>query len=192
MSTTTKVVVTDSKDGNLGKDVSGRDVGDKDVGDKDVGDKVAGNAAEEGQDLLELARLEEERVKQEEEEEGKKEEQAEGDGKKVETSQSSETNLSDSSVAMETTEEPTTGAENKVATVQTKVVHVPSLLPNVKATVLQPGASELANSHDGDGKGVSKLSVVQEKGAGDGDGGTRTVKDSHSKTTGECHCCLLV
>jgi len=184
-STVTTPVVTDSKDGG---------VGDKDVGDKGDGDKEPCETMQEGNDLLELARLEEEKAKMEKEAEG--DAKKEGEENKVEATEHSETNLTDGSVAMETSEEATaSGEEKKPAVVQTKVVHVPSMVPNVKVTVLepgdketvsQPGASESPDSLDGDGKGRPKLSGDQEKGAGDGSGVTRTVQESVSKTTGEC------
>ena len=128
-SVVTKVVVTDARD--------------NDTGDKEEDEKEGEN------DLLELARLAEERVKQEEkvEEDGKnedlegkglKEEDAEGQGKKevennIVASQSSETSSTDVSV-MDVVEEPI----EKKAAVQTKVLTVSSLLPNVRVKILQP------------------------------------------------------
>ena len=121
-SVVTKVVVTDAQD---------KDAGEKDI----VGDEREGE-----EDLLELARLAEERVKQEkkaegdgkrEESEGQglKEEDAEERGKTVVASQSRSSDVS----AMEV-DEPV----EKKAAVLTKVLHVPSLLPNVRVKILQP------------------------------------------------------
>ena len=190
-STVTTPVVTDSKDGGVGD----KDAGDKTVDDKGDGNKEQCETMQEGNDLLELARLEEEKAKTEKEAEG--DGKKEGEEEKVEATEHSETNLTDGSVAMETSEEATASAEEKKpAVVQTKVVHVPSMVPNVKVTVLEPGdretvsqpcASESVDSleGDGEGKGRPKLSGDQEKGAGDGSGVSHTVQESVSKTTGE-------